>query len=80
MLNAVRHSGARTLHVTFESTRTGLRLQVNDDGTGFDDEGPAPIGHYGLVGMKERAAQIGARFELTSEQGRGTSVLVLLES
>jgi signal transduction histidine kinase len=80
MLNAVQHSGARTLNVTLDSTRTRLRLLVDDDGAGFDDEGEAPIGHYGLVGMKERAAQIGARFELTSEPGRGTSVLVLLES
>jgi signal transduction histidine kinase/ligand-binding sensor domain-containing protein len=80
ILNAVQHSGARTLHVTFESTRNRLRLLVNDDGSGFDDEGAAPVGHYGLVGMRERAAQIGAQFELTSEPGRGTSVLVLLES
>jgi signal transduction histidine kinase len=80
MLNAVQHSGARTLSVTLESTHEHLRLLVDDDGTGFDDEGTPPIGHYGLVGMKERAAHIGADFTLTSERGRGTTVSVLLES
>jgi ligand-binding sensor domain-containing protein/anti-sigma regulatory factor (Ser/Thr protein kinase) len=78
--NAVRHSGARTLQVTLDSTRSHLRLSVHDDGAGFDEDGAPPPGHYGLIGMKERAAQIGAQFKLTSEQGRGTSVLVLLES
>jgi signal transduction histidine kinase len=80
MLNAVRHSGARTLQVTLENTRGSLRLSVNDDGTGFDGEDAPPSGHYGLIGMKERAAQIGANFELTSERGVGTTVSVLLES
>jgi len=80
MLNAVRHSGARNLAVTLESTRERLRLSVKDDGTGFDETGAPPAGHYGLIGMKERAAQIGAIFELTSERGRGTTVSVLLES
>ena len=79
MLNAVQHSGARTLHVTLENTRKRLRLLVNDDGAGFDDEDVPPAGHYGLIGMKERAAQIGADFELTSERGRGTTVAVVLE-
>ncbi len=80
MLNAVRHSGARTLSVTLDSTRDRLRLSVNDDGAGFDDAGPPPPGHYGLIGMRERAAHIGAALELTSERGRGTTVSLLLES
>jgi ligand-binding sensor domain-containing protein/two-component sensor histidine kinase len=80
MQNAVRHSGARTLSVTLDGTRERLRLSVNDDGSGFADEEAPPIGHYGLIGMKERAAHIGAAFELTSERGRGTTISVLLES
>jgi signal transduction histidine kinase len=33
-------------------------------------------GHYGLIGMKERASQIGAEFELVSAPGRGTTISV----
>ena len=59
MQNAVRHSGARTLDVTLESTRERLRLSVNDDGSGFDETSSPPAGHYGLIGMRERAASVG---------------------
>jgi signal transduction histidine kinase/ligand-binding sensor domain-containing protein len=80
ILNAVRHSGARTLKVTLERTRDHLRLLVNDDGTGFDHEVGPPRGHYGLIGMRERAAHIGAALELTSQRGRGTTVSLLVET
>jgi signal transduction histidine kinase len=80
VLNAVKHSGARTLQVTLDSTPQHLRLSVKDDGSGFDEHGSPPLGHYGLIGMKERAAQIGADFHLASARGRGTTVQVMVES
>ena len=80
VLNAVKHSGARTLQVTLDSTPQHLRLSVKDDGTGFDEREELPLGHYGLIGMKERAAHIGADFHLASTRGRGTTVQVLVEA
>jgi signal transduction histidine kinase/ligand-binding sensor domain-containing protein len=80
VLNAVKHSGARTLKITLDSTPQSIQLSVNDDGSGFDERQSAPEGHFGLIGMKERAAQIGADFRITSEPGRGTTVSVLMES
>jgi len=80
VLNAVKHSGARTLQVTLEHTPQHLRLSVKDDGTGFDEQRSPPLGHYGLIGMKERAAQIGADFHLASARGRGTTVQVMVEA
>jgi signal transduction histidine kinase len=80
VLNAVKHSGARTLKVSLGSTRDRLELSINDDGTGFDERATAPNGHFGLIGMKERAAQIGADFRITSRPGAGTTVSVLLET
>jgi signal transduction histidine kinase/sugar lactone lactonase YvrE len=79
VLNAVKHSGARTVQVTLDSTPQYLRLSVKDDGTGFDEKGPPPLGHYGLIGMKERAAHIGANFHLASARGQGTTVQVLAD-
>jgi signal transduction histidine kinase len=79
VLNAVKHSGARTLQVTLDHTPQRLKLSVKDDGAGFDEDGSPPPGHYGLIGMKERAAQIGADFQLASVRGRGTTVQVLVE-
>jgi len=38
-----------------------------------------PVGHYGLIGMRERAAQIGAKIGIASAPGRGTTVTVVVE-
>ncbi len=79
MNNSVKHSGAKVIEVVLESTPESLRLSVKDDGSGFSREnGNVRPGHYGLIGMKERAAQIGAELNLASEPGRGTTVSVLL--
>jgi signal transduction histidine kinase len=77
--NSVKHSGAKTIEVVLESKVDTLQLTVKDDGAGFSREnGNVRPGHYGLIGMKERAAQIGAQLSLASEPGRGTTVSVLL--
>jgi signal transduction histidine kinase/ligand-binding sensor domain-containing protein len=79
MNNSVKHSGAKTIEVVLESTADALHLSVKDDGAGFlRENGNVRPGHYGLIGMKERAAQIGAELNLVSEPGRGTTVSVVL--
>ena len=57
-----------------------LTLLVQDDGTGFDavDLTAVGTGHYGLIGMKERAAQIGGTFHIDSGLGSGTAIFVTL--
>jgi len=76
--NSVKHSGAHTIEVALESNADALRLSVSDDGSGFQQEnGYTRSGHYGLIGMRERAAQIGADLEFESAPGRGTTVTVL---
>jgi ligand-binding sensor domain-containing protein/anti-sigma regulatory factor (Ser/Thr protein kinase) len=76
--NAVKHSGARNIEVTLACSPESLRLSVADDGTGFETAGNGHLrpGHYGLIGMKERAAHIGAEFDFDSALGRGTTVSV----
>jgi signal transduction histidine kinase len=77
--NSVKHSGARIIEVSLQATPTLISLTLKDDGSGF---GPgaagASHGHYGLIGMKERAAHIGARFDIDSEPGHGTTIRVAL--
>jgi signal transduction histidine kinase len=78
--NAVKHSGAGTIEVHLDCTGQRLLLTIKDDGVGFslsDDEG-SPPGHYGLIGMRERATQIGGELNLTSQPGHGTVVLLTL--
>jgi ligand-binding sensor domain-containing protein/two-component sensor histidine kinase len=78
--NAVKHSGAGTVQLSLDTTQARVRLTVTDDGGGFDVAASrgAASGHYGLVGMQERAANIGAEFEIDSRPGRGTTIGVTL--
>jgi ligand-binding sensor domain-containing protein/signal transduction histidine kinase len=78
--NSVKHSGARTVEVALEQDSKAVHLSVKDDGSGFAENGHGKSGHYGLIGMKERATHIGADFDLASVPGRGTTVSVVLPS
>jgi len=70
--NAARHSGAETLKVYLERLDAGMRLEVVDDGEGFDEEQP-PRG-FGLVTMKDRADALGGKLHIDSRRGAGTKV------
>jgi signal transduction histidine kinase len=72
--NVKKHAGALHLFVQLEYRPAEVALDVRDDGLGFaTGEAPAP-GHYGLTGMRERAATIGGKLEITSEPGSGTTI------
>jgi signal transduction histidine kinase len=78
--NSLKHSGARTIEVSLETTPRDVRLIVRDDGCGFENREHelSGLGHYGLIGMRERARQIGAAFDLESRPGRGATVRIVL--
>jgi signal transduction histidine kinase len=79
--NVVHHAKAKhtELCITFNKE---IKLEVRDDGIGFSvPNSPtdfAPSGHFGLLGMRERADLIGARLEVQGEAGRGTRLSVYL--
>jgi signal transduction histidine kinase len=74
--NVKKHAGARHLFVQLEYGQEEIALEVRDDGRGFaaNEEMKSTLGHYGLTGMRERAAAIGGTLEVTSEPGVGTTV------
>ncbi|MDE3061828.1 MAG: hypothetical protein KGJ51_02100 [Acidobacteriota bacterium] len=74
--NVKKHAGARNLTVQLEYRQNEIALEVRDDGRGFAAEGGAqsPPGHFGLTGMRERAAAIKGVLDVTSETGGGTTV------
>jgi signal transduction histidine kinase len=80
--NVIRHANAShvVLNITFMSE--SVTIQVTDDGVGFDvPESPAdfaPSGHYGLLGMNERAELIGATLGIQSSPGKGTNLIITL--
>jgi signal transduction histidine kinase len=74
MTNARAHAACRVVEVTCDYGRRGLVVRVRDDGRGFDPAVACADGHYGLVGMRERADAIGARLAVESAPGAGTTV------
>jgi signal transduction histidine kinase len=72
--NVKKHAGAENLFVQLEYRPQEIALEVRDDGQGFAADAEPAEGHSGLTGMRERAAGIGGRLEVTSEAGAGTTV------
>jgi signal transduction histidine kinase/ligand-binding sensor domain-containing protein len=74
--NAFRHAQASQIEADITYGDGLLRLRVRDDGKGIDPKHlhAGREGHWGLPGMRERAQQIGAQFEMWSEVGAGTEV------
>ncbi|HEY6347431.1 MAG TPA: two-component regulator propeller domain-containing protein [Bryobacteraceae bacterium] len=76
--NALKHAKPRNIWVELERTNQALRLRVRDDGKGFEPSGTSSIlaGHYGILGMRERAERLGGTFDLESGPEAGTVVEV----
>jgi PAS domain S-box-containing protein len=74
--NAVRHAQARAVTVSLGRCETGLQLEVCDDGKGFDTASLPLQPGLGVLGMTERARQIGAHFQVRSQPGAGTTIQV----
>lgn len=79
--NARRHAHANSISVNLLYSEDAAVLTVRDDGAGFDvDRGATRTGHYGLRGMTERAASMGAHLSITSLPEQGTTVLLRLDA
>jgi signal transduction histidine kinase len=75
--NAIRHADPTKIRVLVAYEGSGLRLQISDNGCGFDLEtGRRREGHWGLKNMQDRAAQIGATYNISSVAEHGTDVEV----
>jgi signal transduction histidine kinase/ligand-binding sensor domain-containing protein len=77
--NVKRHAAANNMTVRLEYDERALAVAVSDNGKGFivkpeKGAGTTAGGHYGLTGMRERAALIQGSIEIASELGRGTTV------
>jgi signal transduction histidine kinase/ligand-binding sensor domain-containing protein len=74
--NAMRHGQPTKVHVDIVFEKKKFRVQVRDDGCGFDPEvaSSQPNGHYGLLGIQERAKRIGGVLILKSWPGVGTEL------
>jgi signal transduction histidine kinase len=76
--NALKHAEASRLRIDVRFGETDLEMLVQDDGRGFDEGPPSGDGHFGLVGMRERVAEVDGTLDVRSAAGEGTTVRVIV--
>jgi signal transduction histidine kinase len=75
--NIATHAGADHVRVRLATDPERIRLEVEDDGKGFDPASQRGGGH-GLVGMRERAALAGGTLDVRSAPGEGTTIILTM--
>lgn len=76
--NISKHARARRVEIFLLKEADLVRMQVGDNGIGFDPHAPANMSAVGLSGIRERAAAIGGQVKIDSTPGRGTKLKVTL--
>jgi signal transduction histidine kinase len=74
--NALRHAQAGKIEVLVCYRESEVMLEVKDDGRGFDTKQALDIssGHFGLLGLRERANKLGGKLRIDSRPWAGTAV------
>ena len=81
VINALKHAAATSIHVRLQIEGDELLCRVDDDGCGFDlghASAARAAGHFGLAGLEERAARIGAELDIVSSPGKGSLISIRL--
>src|SRR6266436_2901913 len=76
LTNSLKHAHATKFQARLSFNPDAVYLQLQDNGDGFN-VGNSNGGGFGLIGMKERAEQIGATVEVSSKPGAGTSIVAV---
>ncbi|MBW4448142.1 MAG: AAA family ATPase [Spirirestis rafaelensis WJT71-NPBG6] len=78
LTNAIKYADAGKIRVELVYENTQCILRVKDDGRGFGVSSIPDIGGFGLLGMSERAEQLGAQLRIQSQPGQGTEIVVIV--
>jgi signal transduction histidine kinase/ligand-binding sensor domain-containing protein len=80
MVNVVKHAGATRMSLALRFSAEEIVLRIQDDGIGFSerDEAVRTQGHFGLIGMRERARAFGGKISVERAPGGGTELKVIV--
>lgn len=78
LANVARHSQARHASIRLTAHDLDVRLEITDDGRGLEPEAEIAHGHNGLANMRARAEALGGTFDIQSNQGAGTRIIVAI--
>jgi signal transduction histidine kinase len=78
--NVLKHAGASRIWIKLHSEARRIYLRIVDNGRGFEQQDvfSGLQGHFGLIGMRERAERLGGELHLKSRPGEGTQVEVMV--
>jgi PAS domain S-box len=76
LTNVAKHAQATSVEIILERRGSNVLLVIEDDGRGFEAQPKGSDRSFGLVGMRERAALVGATLEIESSPGAGTTIFV----
>ena len=76
LTNTLKYAQAQNFRTRLSCNRKGIRLELHDDGEGFDPKDRSD--GLGLTGMRERVQQMNGDLQITSAPGEGTNVVVAL--
>jgi signal transduction histidine kinase len=83
LTNVRKHASATHVSVSLEVDEELIRLQIHDDGAGFeataDPSRLVQLGHYGLANLREWVEMAGGQFAVKSSVGHGTTVTAIVE-
>lgn len=78
LANVARHAQATEVWLTIAEENGRVVVEVRDNGRGFDAGAEIPAGHYGLLGLRERARLTGGQLIVESKPGKGTRITMFL--
>jgi signal transduction histidine kinase len=76
--NVARHAGAEHAEIALVAEPDSVRLEITDDGRGFEADSAPEHGHHGLANMRARVDTMGGKFALSSAPGAGARIIVTL--
>lgn len=80
LTNVARHAGATLVTVILNEDVETIKLMIKDDGKGYDVSNASGKRTLGIIGMKERAAMIGGKYNIYGKPGEGTIVSIEVPS
>jgi ligand-binding sensor domain-containing protein/signal transduction histidine kinase len=80
LTNSFKHAAAREVHVQAKASADALEITVQDDGRGFQTQGPSPKPgkHHGLGNMQRRTQAIGGVLTVEAAPGKGTKIKLVV--
>jgi PAS domain S-box-containing protein len=79
--NSIKHADAAKIVISFDQSPEGIRISYSDDGSGFDYKKVKKSNKgFGLTNLEGRIQKIGGKYKFTSKKGKGTQVLIKLQT